>query len=396
MKHLKCIIMLSIVLGAFASCSDNNDDYEGINEVFLLADGEKTLIESEEKIIDITVQLTRSMKEDISLTFEFVNKTSDIQNILELENNPVLVKAGENTAKLKVKSQLKEVLAQNTVFAIQLASSSNQDIILNTPLELTVKPDPKFTALTEDQVNLLNTYKNNGLDLNPWIGIIPVEVKITFPGGGYLGPFTEKYERVINGKTIITLSEHATANTPALVMTENAMGLEEYIYEILKQETILDTEFWTEQPMPQQTMQLINLSSSSEETFKLALDSLVFDKDKKSINFVRSDKAKDSYGDHIAAVGFDYQYSAWDRMKKLIDEGNQDAIDADEQGGSVNPDNYINITAIDEDGWYESNWIETSSSFNNETGEMKFVFNFDHANAGDYIKAEVTFTSPLK
>lgn len=394
MKHVRYLTMLSILVFAFTACSDDDNDYEGVNEVFLKADGEKTLSQSEDKMIDITVQLTRSLEENVSLTFEFENTTSDKTDILEFVTNPVSIKAGEKTAKLQVKSKKENLIQKNNLIDIKLKSSSVEDIKLNAALQLTVKPDPSISELDEAQLNLLEGYLADGLDLTPWIGVIPVEVKVTFPGGGYLGPFTDAYEKVIKGQTPITLSKYATAKTPALVMTENAMGLEEYIYEIFKQETILDTEFWTQQPAPQKAMELTNLTKDSKETFQLALDSLVFDKDSKSINFVRDDKAINAYGDKIAAVAFDYSYSAWDRMQKLIDAANQEAIEAAQTGGTLNPDYYINITAIDEDGWDENNWIKPGSSFDNSKGEMKFIFNFDHVNAGDYIKIEVTFTKP--
>ena len=395
-KMLRSLSILSIIFFCFTACSDDDDDkFEGTNEVFLQVKGEKTLIESEKKVLDVSIQLTRTLDKDVKLAFKFENKTDKQTGILAFVDHVVTVKAGEKTATLQVKSQEKNVLIQNTVFAIQLESSSDVNVKLNAPLELTVKPNPKVTPLTKAQQDLLAGYKAKGLDLTPWIGIIPVQVKVYFPGGGNVKAFTKKYERTINGKSVITLSKHATAETPALVMTENAMGLEEYIYEILKEETILNTEFWTPQPMPQKTIKLLNLSKDSKEEFGLSLDNLVLKQDK-TIDFVSDKKAKDTYNDYIHAVGFEYKYSAWDRMKTLIAAKNQDAIDAAEGGGSVDPEVYLNNSQIKTNDWGEKNWVKASSSFDVKTGIMKFTFNFDHMNAADYIKVEVTYTSPKK
>ncbi len=393
MKHLNWIFMLSMMLLTFTACDDDDDEYTGNNELFLLADGEKTLVESEDKVIDITVQLTHTAKEDVQITFEFENKTTTDANVLAFETNPVTIVAGEKTAKLKVKSQNKGVVTQNNTLAVKMTSATDEKIILNAPLELTVTPDPQFTPLTEEQLALIKGYQDNGLDLMPWIGVIPVEVKINYPGGGYAEPHTKPYTKSISGKTIITLSENATADNPALVMTENAMGLSEYLYQILKDVTVLDSENWTPQPDPQKVMEMLNWNKDSEETFDVKLDNLVFNKADKTINFVSDNKAKDQYDDYIKAVGFEYNFSAWNRMKKLIEEKNQDAIDKSTNDGTANPEYYLNITNIDSDEWYEKNWVKASSSFDASTGEMKFTFCFDHHNCGDYVKAEVTYTS---
>jgi hypothetical protein len=397
MKQLKWLSILSILLMPFAACDDDDNEYEGTNEIFLIANGEKTLTESEDKTIDITVQLTRTLKEDATITFKFENQTSDKSEVLSFVNNPIVIKAGEKSDTLHIKSQQRDILTQNTTFAIQMDKVSDDNITLNAPLQLTVKPNPQFTPLTEEQQKLLNAYKNKGLDLSPWIGIIPVEVKITYPGDGSLDKFSKSYEKTITGKTVITLSDYATEDLPTLVMTENAMGLEGYIYDLFRDETIWDDVFWLNYPNPPKAMELISLTKESEETFVLSLDSLIFKDATKTIDFVRDDKAINSYGEPITGVAFDYSYSAWDRMQKLITEGNKEAQDYEEGGSSVNPDKYINISSIDTDEWAwnkADTWVEASSSFNSETGIMKFIFVFDHANAGGYVKAEVTYTSP--
>ena len=393
--HLLVILFLFTV--AFNACDKEDNEFVGKNEIFFLCDGEKSLIETEDKEIEVKVTLSRTVKEDVTLEFLLKEKAADEQNILEFVENPITIKAGENSALLKVKSKKNELLTEDTSFDIDLKTSTDQNISVNEVFTILVKPSPRFTPLTEAQKQLVEGYKSSkGLDLSLWIGIIPVKVKVTYPGGGYLEPFTNQYERNIEGKTVITLSNNATVDNPALVMTCNAMGLAEYLYEILKDETILDKEYWCQTPMPQKTIELLGLSEDKEETFDVKLDDIVFDTENKKVNFVSSDKAKDVYGDPMNGVGFEYSYSAWDRMQKLIKEGNQDAIDANDQGGSVDPEVYLNNTNILEDEWYETNWVAPTSSYDEEKGEMKFVFNFDHYNAGDYVKVEVIYQSPKK
>jgi hypothetical protein len=393
--NLNFWMILSIFLSiGFTSCDDNDDDFDGKNEIFLLAKGEETLIESEDKEIVYDVQLTKTVTEDVTIGFEFKLADQVDTSIVKFVENPIVIKAGSKTAVLKVVSKKNEFLTEDANFSICLKSCTDENISLNAVAELKVQPSPKVVPLTEEQKKLIEKYKTSkNLDLSHWIGVIPVEVKIIYPGGGYLNPFSDAYEKTIKGKTVITLSEKATADLPALKMVSNPMGLTEYMYQIFKDETILDNEFWLETPAAQSALELTGLSADSEEEFKVSIDSLVFNSENNTVDFVTNNVALDAYGDFIKAVGFDFSYTACDRMNALIDNGNQSAIDAEEQGGSLNPNKYINNTSIDTDGWGGENYVKPTSLFNTETGELKFTFNFDHYNGGDYVKVEVTYSS---
>ena len=64
-------------------------------------------------------------------------------------------------------------------------------------LKIRLKPGLRNPELSEEQKALLEIYKQNGLDLSQWIGVIPVKVKINSPADGFYEPFiTGIYERI--------------------------------------------------------------------------------------------------------------------------------------------------------------------------------------------------------
>ena len=85
---------------------------------------------------------------------------------------------------------------------------------------------------------MLEGYKAKGLDLSKWIGLIPVKVSVEVPPTDGLESLINGMKKVYTGKTVITLSEDATAEQPILKMTNNPMGLTEFMYDMLRKETV--------------------------------------------------------------------------------------------------------------------------------------------------------------
>mgnify|MGYP000904622613 CR=1 FL=1 len=397
MKSIKTLFYLCIILLTITSCSNSDDDgeYKGKNELFLTVEGTNVLEDSEEGNLILSLMLTRASEQDIEIKLSLKNNEYNNVPITSFVESPVLIKAGEKKAQVTLKSNNKGILTSEQIIEIDLESTSDNNIKLNKSLLITVKPGAKSIVLTEEQLKLIEGYKQDGFDIKTWIGLIPVKVKIVYPGGASFAPFLDRYEKTVEGKTAITLSPNATADKIVLKMVHNAMGIENYLYDILRAETVLNTDFWMKQPAPEMTVKLIGLSESKAETFNLALDNLEMNKANSSISFISNNVKYNMFDDVITAVNFDYSFSAWDRLKKLIDEKNQDAIDANEQGGSVFPGYILNQSSIDSDNWNVGNntWVKPSSSFDISTGEMKFIFNMDHTNANGYIAFEVTYSS---
>ena len=385
------VVCISVSLVA-ASCSDDEkNEYQGDNELFISSSTTTSIVDEEGASLLLNITLTKSLSKDVTLTFALANNTVNSTEIVSLSTNSVTIQAGSKTASLNINARNTGLLSADKNVEVNLASTTDTDIKLKAAFIVTVKPRPGDIQLTEQQLALIAGYKTQGLDLMSWIGTVPVTVKVSRPGDGYYEPFLQPDVRTFSGTTQITLSENATANKPVLKMVNNAMGLENYLYDILRAVTVLNTEFWCEQPIPQKTMELTGLSATSSETFSLALDDIELDITSKTISFV-SDEVLELFGDLYTAVDFTYSYSAWDRLKALIDQGNQDAIEAQESGGTLYPGYLLNIRDINEypDSDY---WIPTSGSFDTSTGKMTFKFVMEHMDASDYMTIEVTYSA---
>lgn len=211
-------------------------------------------------------------EQDLVLNFELPD---DKNGVLKLENNPVTIKAGKRSATFEVVSNQKNLLTEDTYFQVGISQFPTDNLMLNETLQVRVKPNPKIPELSPQQKALIKGYKTKyGIDLNKWLGVLSCHTTVQSPADGYLQPFAAAFTKEYDGKTVITLSEQATEDMPVLKMTDNPFGLTEYLYFVLRSETVADPEFWTQQPEPQKLMKLLNWNKESKETFAVSLDAI--------------------------------------------------------------------------------------------------------------------------
>lgn len=397
-KHLSpyrsSLLLLTLVISLLCSCKKNNrNEYIGDNKIFLSAANTNFISSNGHDEIVIDVRLVKSLNHNLDLEFELVNNQYEGENLLALEQSKGTIKAGEKHLQLKIISTSKKHVASPQEITLQLRKKVDA-IALDAPLKISVLASGNMEQLSKAQVELLDGYKAQGLNLYPLMGEIDVEGKIEFPGGGNLISLYDKKTATFKSKTQITLSEHATANKPVIKMTSNAMGIEKYLYTLFRNVTIDDKEFWNPDndmgpPGPKHIMKLISLSPSSVETFGLALDHIEIDLKTKNVNFVNT-KILDKKS--IQCVNFTFSYSAWDRLKALIDQGNPNAIENSLQGGTVDPDAYINTENVSKDEYKHKDrpWRPATSSFDAHT--LSFQFPLGHEHMDDYIQFSIQYT----
>ena len=140
-------------------------------------------------------------------------------------------------------------------------------------------------------------------------------------------------KKVYTGKTVITLSEDATAEQPILKMTNNPMGLTEFMYDMLRKETVENDMFWYYDPGEGEVnpymamMELIGLSKTSLETFEMTLDNIRVDLPQNGVSNVEFLGERPDIWDEtelITIVPFAYDYSAWNRLKEMLDTGDNE------------------------------------------------------------------------
>ncbi|MBW3519813.1 DUF4929 family protein [Flavobacterium sp. NKUCC04_CG] len=392
-RHLSFLAFLSLIVFSCAKDDNVNAQYIGENKISLSAISSSTLIDNDQNELLIDLILVKSEDQPISLEFALVDHLVNQTEIIYLEHAKITLEAGTKTAQLKIKSHNLHLLKENTSMGIVLTHSSLEGLKLDKPFRFNVKPAATMESLTAEQLALLDHYKTQGLDLYPLMGAIEVTTRVYFPGEGSIDFLTQKYERTLTGKTMISLSDKATKDKPILSMTQNAMGIESYLYELFRNLTILDTQYWLNpdpeiaQPAPRNIIDLIQLSANSNENFDLLLDDIEISLNDKKVSFIG--ELTNIFDDTYAAVPFKYSYTAWDRLKVLIDQGNQIALENYQQGGSVYPGHHINSDDILTDNYQNSTWKATTANL--DADQLRFSFIMDHNHAAGYIRFDVTY-----
>lgn len=389
----KMIVSASVLLASMSIISCSSDDnsksqFTGENKIVLMPVSTLSLQDNSTDKIDVNVLLVSSMKEKVELEFKLTSNVVNGQVIAEIDNPKIVLEPGQKKAVLTISSKTRRALKNNAYIQLEIAKNDSQ-IKLEKSLEIVITPIAGLLDLTPAQKELIEGYKKHGLDLYTMIGELEVTGLIDFKGNEYLTPINSPAKIPVNGKTFITLSEKATADRPILKMVSNAMGIESYCYYLFRELTVNDKEFWTQQPAPQAIMELINLSSSSDESFSMSLDDIEIDLKTKEVKVIG--KGKDTYDNPITIIPFQYEYTAWDRLQKLLKEANPIAIENFEQGGSVNPVQYLNSGSIlEKDDQYNNNtWYKTETKLTDD--KLAFQFIIDHYQASGFIKFNVEY-----
>ena len=239
MKLKKLLFLLAFLpVVALTSCSDDDGD-KMTNYVQLSVNGStsgvSSIAEDATEPVVVNVLLSYFVEETTTINFELKGNDGDI---LRIKNNVVEIPANSKTAQVKVFSNNKNSLTTEQSVTLTIASSSNDKIVLSNPWTIKVQPVVSEVELTEEQKALIAGYKENlGIDLNRIIGKVACSVKVSFPyvDGDDKDYFNEGDEsRTFTAETVITLSENATAETPVLKMISNPMGLNDFMYEMMR------------------------------------------------------------------------------------------------------------------------------------------------------------------
>ena len=400
MKHLFFWggVLLTAAVASTACNEEKATGYSGTNKIYLTAENNNAVIvESDNTPLKVEVTLTSTVETATTLTFRLED---DTQELLSLEGNPVTIAAGEKSASFQVVSNVKNLLTESTYITVGIdAAQLPAGMELAEALRIRVNPNPAVPELTEEQKALLAGYKEKyGVDLTAFLGVMKCQTTLNIPGNGTTNEFSTPKTEEIPGQTVITLSEESTADTPVLKMTDNPMGLTDYLYWVLRQNTVDDDEIWTQQGEDspnQRLMDCINWTDESNETFNARLDGI------KCQNITDSGadldilgEVENSLGDPMIAVPFEFSFSAWNRQKERLEKGDADMQEIYDMGGYANPTFYLiayGCSQADAEDCGFSEWHESKGHIDFEKGEMTFEFISAHAYSGDYTIVNVTY-----
>lgn len=402
---VKTTLMLTLGALIFASCSDDDDDKEMTNYVQLSINGDPTLYEDATEGVTVTVNLARAVEQESTITLGI---SGDDKGAVRLSSNTVTFAAGEKTASVEVLSNNANVLAVNEVVYIGVTgfSDSNMKVLEGNQISVTVRPAASVPELTSEQLALINGYKDSfGIDLTKVLGIVDVTTVITFGNDDKETENNGEDTRTLTGKSIITLSENATADKPILKIISNPMSMGSFIYEKYRRCTVEDNEYYMQMPVQAALIKAVNYNFATE-TFDVTLDDLALNADG-TVSFTKA--ATNEYDEEITKIPFVYTYSVWTRLQQLAESGAEVAVNEGEtdvtysvsglleQYNPFNPDAILGNSDISSDAYVHdpSNYVSPTSSYDLTNGTMKFEFSWDYGAGSilyDYIRVNVTYT----
>lgn len=395
MKKFMFALMGVMSLMLVACGSDDNDGGSSIKNFWTLTKESKTLYDNDTEGVQLTVTLAYTAEDDITLV-PTLSGDGEYLSAFELSTSTVVIKKGQKTANFSVRAKENKVISKNGALSVGFQALSS----LNAGEAVSVSVAPKYEVeLTEAQMQLIRKWQEAyGIDVRRFIGSLGVESTVTFNTDDKDYYNNGEETSVFSDLCPVTISEKATEKDIVLRMEGNALGLRDFLYRMLQAQTSKDEDFWMSNTHNVDLLKAISFDSATEE-FSVSLDVTV-DPKTKSIAFVSS--IENPYGDIIANVPFEFSYTAWNRQKKMADEGGKFIMDngeesaeeitmaeAIEQGITLNPAYYLVNSGIDEDQWEAepSLYVKPTASYDDTL--MTFTFPWDFMNASGYEKVVV-------
>lgn len=395
MKKFMFALMGVMSLMLVACGSDDNDGGSSIKNFWTLTKESKTLYDNDTEGVQLTVTLAYTAEDDITLV-PTLSGDGEYLSAFELSTSTVVIKKGQKTANFSVRAKENKVISKNGALSVGFQALSS----LNAGEAVSISVSPKYEVeLTEAQMQLIRKWQEAyGIDVRRFIGSLGVESTVTFNTDDKDYYNNGEETSVFSDLCPFTISEKATEKDIVLRMEGNALGLRDFLYRMLQAQTSKDEDFWMSNTHNVDLLKAISFDSATEE-FSVSLDVTV-DPKTKSIAFVSS--IENPYGDIIANVPFEFSYTAWNRQKKMADEGGKFIMDngeesaeeitmaeAIEQGITLNPAYYLVNSGIDADQWEAepSLYVKPTASYDDTL--MTFTFPWDFMNASGYEKVVV-------
>lgn len=403
MKNFKflCVAILTLLL---ASACNEKEEEQMTNQLSLSIEGQSEMAENDKEVINVKAALSFTPKKDVTIELKLTGNDGDV---VKLSESKLVFKAGEKVKNITVTSNDKHLVKGQRAMTLSVLSTSDANVKALEPVSFVIKQDSDIPQLTAKQQQLIKGYKDKfGIDLMRFIGKLKVRAEVVYCNDDKAEWFGGKDKDVFEGYTIITLSDKATAKKPILKMTENAMGLNSFFYNLLLRKTLEDKVYFCDQPYGQAVSKVLKFDRK-KEYFKTALDDIVLKPTKGTINYLAM--AKDLYDTPIKTVPFIFEFSAWNKLQEIAKKGNvtvEVKTSADEKpfnvtitddvliaGGSIDPYRWFcRSTLIKDDyGKDPSNWFMPTAKFDLKKGTMSFDFPYDFDEASDYMQFHVTY-----
>lgn len=383
-KTSKFLMILATMFFVLQSCSEEQKkEFEGTN--FLLMTANKTIInEMDSEAVKITLELTKAINTNLKVKVSI--KQDD--GILSLAKNEITIDAGKRTAEVMLTSNQKERLNKTTIYDIEAEIASAEVKLKEKAIKITVNPSPNVPALTDKQLKLIEGYKTKyGVNITKFLGMVECKARVhNNPNESYSklsSPFVKEYK----GKTLITLSESSTEDTPVFEMKQNPLGLTEYMFWLLKTLTIENEEYWFAEgagPDYKIITELLDWNKDKPGTFEMSLSNIRLEEFNNQTAKVKFTEEK--------FVPFVFDYSVWNKQLKLAKEGNAEANRLLDTDGTSNPSYYLLYSSVIEDEYSDAEWfVAPTANIDFKANKMTFNFSMDYQQASGYSKMTVEY-----
>lgn len=409
-KNLLNYFLVSIITAIMVNCSDEKDYTSHFhNYIQLSVMGNSSLHEDDVLPIKIKLLLANTLKEDATITLELKDNKDEI---LYLKHADIDIKAGSKEAMIEIFSNQKNILEQQQVVTLRVKSYSDQNMQPWNEATIIVKPKSGIPELTEEQRSLISGYKEKlDLDLNHFLGKLSCKTIVSFNSGDLGILYDSEDVQTYEGTSIVTLSEYATAERPILKIVSNPLGMNSFLWDIMKRCTV-ENETWNDEynPEPLDILKAINYQES-QETFETILDGIELFPTEGKVTFLKSvmvSPGNEGLGiapTLLMVVPFQYKFSAWERFKELSEknvtyltkEGDMEIEkllkDAPESY-QINPTYHLTYSNLDTDEWGdETGFLTPEATYNINNGTLCFTFSWDcQISSGGYTQIRCIYS----
>lgn len=378
---------------AFTACDSDDDNKSELSNRWSIDEVTQTLYDSDTEGVSVTVRLAMTPNKDVVLEPVITYGNDAMNKVFETEQF-VTIPAGQKSTTFKVCANGLESITKGGQIAISFKEV--EGIKAGKAAYIPVAPmGGEVLAPTAEQQALMAIWKEAGFDAAKYLGVHKVATIVTFNDDDKELYFGGQQSMEYNGFVTINVSPNATEDDICLVMSGNALGMQNFLYKTFKLNTVEDYEYWYT-PDNEDNQNYVTLYNQvnydpDKETFNVSLEI--------HFNLNGTIAFTEVNDDEEERVAFVYDFSAWNRQQTfdtfLMDNGDagKEEIsmeEAIEYGITFNPAHYLGTTDISYDEWdggVTSLYVTPVGSWDS-TG-LDFVFPFDFSLASGYEKVSV-------
>ena len=385
--------LMGICALAFTACDSEDDSNAELSNRWSIDEVTQTLYDNDVEGVNVTVRLALTPAKDIVLEPVITSTDAAIQDIIDAPAT-VTIPAGSKSVTFKVSANgLDNITKSGT---ISLSFKEAQSVKAGKAATINVAPvGGDVEALTAEQEALIEAWAAEGFDATKYLGVHKVNTIITF---------NDDDKELFNGGNsaieynsfvTLNLSPNATEDDICFIMKGNALGMQNFLYKMMKMNTVEDYEYWYT-PDNENNQNYVTLYNQvnydpDKETFNVSLEI--------HFNLNGTIAFTEVNDDEEERVAFVYDFSAWNRQQTfdtfLMDNGDagKEEIsmeDAIEYGITFNPAHYLGTTDISYDEWdagETSLYVTPQATYTGSA--INFLFPFDFYLAYGYEKVSV-------